>query len=172
LPANIKKGTEVVVSFNYLSSGRIHVVAEIPILNISADTAINRAEGMTRADILSWKEKLDSDADLLDSEETPKMEPQTAVPPQLKNQKPPLPAITPAIRLPDPEKPTISEIKITKQKPNRKIDIPSEEEMFLFDETSSTSTPGDSALDFLNETNKPSAGGSELDDFLSDLDVD
>ena len=172
LPANIKKGTEVVVSFNYLSSGRIHVVAEIPELNISADTAINRADGMTRADILSWKEKLDSDADLLDSEETPKMEPQTAVPPQLKNQKPPLPAITPAIRLSNQEKPNISEIKITKQKPKRKIDIPSEEEMFVFEDTSSTSTPGDSALDFLNDTNKSSAGDSELDDFLSDLDVD
>ncbi len=187
LPPDIKKGTEIVVSFNYLSSGRIDVVAEIPELNISADTAINRADGMTRADILSWKEKLASGADLLDWEESSGVESPTTPPPiaatpiaatpiaapaQPNNPKPPPTAIAPAIRLSDPVKPTIPEIKITKQKPNRKIDIPSEEEMFVFEESSPTSTPGDSALDFLSDTNQPSAGGSELDDFLSDLDID
>ncbi len=180
--AGIKQGTEVVVSFNYLSSGRIDVVAEIPELKISADTAINRADGMTRADILSWKEKLASGADLLDLEkpsiaEPPSKPPPLALPPmkatvQASSQKPPSAAIAPAIHLSDPKKQSIPEIKVTRQKTNRKIDIPSEEEMFVFEENPSTSTPGDSALDFLNDTNKPSAGGSELDDFLSDLDID
>ncbi len=186
LPTDIKKGTEVVVSFNYLSSGRIHVVAEIPELKISADTAINRADGMTRADILSWKEKLASGADLLDLEKPsiaeplsppPSKPPPLALPPmkatvQANSQTPPPAAIAPAIHLSDPKKQSIPEIKVTRQKTNRKIDIPSEEEMFVFEENPSTSTPGDSALDFLNDTNKPSAGGSELDDFLSDLDID
>ncbi|MDG1513820.1 MAG: Hsp70 family protein [Mariniblastus sp.] len=189
LPPDIKKGTEIVVSFNYLSSGRIDVVAEIPALNISADTAINRADGMTRADILSWKEKLASDADLLDFQESSENDNSATAPPplaaptvatatQLNNQKPPLAkaAIVPAIRLTNletaPEKPTIPAIKVTKQKTNRKLDIPSDEEMFVFEEKSPTSAPGESALDFLNDTSNSSAEGSELDDFLSDLDVD
>ncbi|MCP4095610.1 MAG: Hsp70 family protein [Planctomycetaceae bacterium] len=189
LPPDIKKGTEIVVSFNYLSSGRIDVVAEIPDLNISADTAINRTDGMTRADVLSWKEKLASDADLLDFQKSsesdnsatappPLAAPTVATPVQLKDQKPPLAkaAIVPAIRLTnletDPEKPTIPEIKVTKKNNNRKIDIPSDEEMFVFEEKPPTSAPDGSALDFLNDTSKSSAEGSELDDFLSDLDVD
>lgn len=185
LPAGIKQGTEVVVSFNYLNSGRIDVVAEIPELKISADTAINRADGMTRADILSWKEKLASNTDLLDLAEPAKDSSAAITPPTLasptvessKRSNPPkppraTPAIVPAIPMAVPEKPAIPEIKITKPKTKRKIDIPSEDEMFVFEESSPATTPGDSALDFLNDNKQPSAGGSELDDFLADLDLD
>ena len=185
LPAGIKQGTEVVVSFNYLNSGRIDVVAEIPELKISADTAINRADGMTRADILSWKEKLASNTDLLDLAEPAKDSSAAITPPPLasptvessKRSNPPkppraTPAIVPAIPMAVPEKPAIPEIKITKPKTKRKIDIPSEDEMFVFEESSPATTPGDSALDFLNDNKQPSAGGSELDDFLADLDLD
>lgn len=185
LPAGIKQGTEVVVSFNYLNSGRIDVVAEIPELKISADTAINRADGMTRADILSWKEKLASNTDLLDLAEPAKDSSAAITPPTLasptvessKRSNPPkplraTPAIEPAIPMAVPEKPAIPEIKITKPKTKRKIDIPSEDEMFVFEESSPATTPGDSALDFLNDNKQPSAGGSELDDFLADLDLD
>lgn len=185
LPAGIKQGTEVVVSFNYLNSGRIDVVAEIPELKISADTAINRADGMTRADILSWKEKLASNTDLLNLAEPAKDSSAAITPPTLasptvessKRSNPPkppraTPAIVPAIPMAVPEKPAIPEIKITKPKTKRKIDIPSEDEMFVFEESSPATTPGDSALDFLNDNKQPSAGGSELDDFLADLDLD
>lgn len=185
LPAGIKQGTEVVVSFNYLNSGRIDVVAEIPELKISADTAINRADGMTRADILSWKEKLASNTDLLDLAEPAKDSSAAITPPTLasptvessKRSNPPkppraTPAIVPAIPMAVPEKPAIPEIKITKPKTKRKIDIPSEDEMFVFEESSPATAPGDSALDFLNDNKQPSAGGSELDDFLADLDLD
>lgn len=185
LPAGIKQGTEVVVSFNYLNSGRIDVVAEIPELKISADTAINRADGMTRADILSWKEKLASNTDLLDLAEPAKDSSAAITPPTLasptvessKRSNPPkppraTPAIVPAIPMAVPEKPAIPEIKITKPKTKRKIDIPSKDEMFVFEESSPATTPGDSALDFLNDNKQPSAGGSELDDFLADLDLD
>ena len=185
LPAGIKQGTEVVVSFNYLNSGRIHVVAEIPELKISADTAINRADGMTRADILSWKEKLASNTDLLDLAEPAEDGSAAITPPGLPSPtvestkrsntpQPPqaTPAIVPAIPLAVPEKPAIPEIKITKQKTKLKIDIPSEDEMFVFEESSPVATPGDSALDFLDNNKQPSAGGSELDDFLADLDLD
>lgn len=185
LPAGIKQGTEVVVSFNYLNSGRIDVVAEIPELKISADTAINRADGMTRADILSWKEKLASNTDLLDLAEPAKDSSAAITPPTLasptvessKRSNPPkppraTPAIVPAIPMAVPEKPATPEIKITKPKTKRKIDIPSEDEMFVFEESSPATTPGDSALDFLNDNKQPSAGGSELDDFLADLDLD
>jgi molecular chaperone DnaK len=58
LPGDIKKGTEVMVTFNYLSSGRLEVLAEIPSLKISADSSIDRSSGMSREQVANWKQKL------------------------------------------------------------------------------------------------------------------
>ena len=142
---------------------------------------------MTRADILSWKEKLASGADLLDLEKpsiaeppstTPSKPPPLALPPmkatvQANSQKPPPAAIAPAIHLSDPKK-TIH--PGNKSHPTKKLieksTFPLKKKCLCLKKIHQPSTPGDSALDFLNDTNKPSAGGSELDDFLSDLDID
>ncbi len=70
LPADIKQGTEVIVGFNYLSSGRLQVVAEIPSLKLSADSAIDRSDGMSTEQIASWKKKIESGMEFL-LEQTP-----------------------------------------------------------------------------------------------------
>ena len=66
LPADIQQGTEVLVTFNYLSSGRLEVVAEIPSLNLSADSTIDRASGMTSQEIAIWKTRLAEGISFLD----------------------------------------------------------------------------------------------------------
>ncbi len=68
LPQDIKKGTEVVVSFSYLSSGRLEVLAQLPSLNVSANSTIDRASGMTTEQIIQWKQKLAQGASFLESE--------------------------------------------------------------------------------------------------------
>ena len=68
LPMDIKKGTEVVVSFSYLSSGRLEVLAQLPSLNVSANSTIDRASGMTADQIIQWKQKLAQGAKFLESE--------------------------------------------------------------------------------------------------------
>ncbi len=66
LPDSIRKGTEVLVTFNYLSSGRIDVVAEIPSLNLSADSTIERASGMSNTQLAEWKRRLQKGVEFLD----------------------------------------------------------------------------------------------------------
>ena len=66
LPADIKKGTEVVVTFNYLNSGRLSVVAQIPSLKLKADTTVERASGLSRNELLDWKEKIENGLGYLD----------------------------------------------------------------------------------------------------------
>jgi len=58
LPKDINKGTEVLVTFNYLNSGRLGVVAQIPSLKLKADTNIKRASGLSRTELENWKEKI------------------------------------------------------------------------------------------------------------------
>ena len=84
LPNDIKKGTEVTVTFNYLSSGRLEVLAEIPSLKISADSAIDRSSGMSRDQVDSWKRKLATGIDFLEKE--PKHEPSAGIPKQKMGQ--------------------------------------------------------------------------------------
>lgn len=68
LPPDIKKGTEVVVGFNYSVAGRLEVTARIPALNVSANSTIDRASGMTPEDIETWKNKLARGAQFIDAE--------------------------------------------------------------------------------------------------------
>jgi molecular chaperone DnaK len=68
LPANIKKGTEVLVSFSYSQAGRLDVTATIPSLGRSVNSTIDRASGMTREDIEFWKQKLSQGVGFLKSE--------------------------------------------------------------------------------------------------------
>lgn len=65
LPAGLKKGTEVVVGFNYSTAGRLEITARIPSLRVSANSTIDRASGMTSADIADWKSKLSQGLDFL-----------------------------------------------------------------------------------------------------------
>jgi molecular chaperone DnaK len=68
LPSDIPKGTEVVVSFNYSTAGRLEVNANIPSLKLSAASTIERSSGMSSADIQGWKEKLKLGAEFLQRE--------------------------------------------------------------------------------------------------------
>jgi molecular chaperone DnaK len=68
LPPDIKQGTEVVVGFNYSNAGRLEVTARIPALNVSANSTIDRATGMTAVDIENWKSKLALGAGFIHSE--------------------------------------------------------------------------------------------------------
>lgn len=174
LPPNIKKGTTVVVTFNYLSSGRLDVVAEIPELNISADSAISRAQGMTRSDIVKWKNRLAAGIEV--DELFPKKLP--------KQQKPATSSSTsakkasrvqaPKIVTPTKRKRPVEQafnINVVGKKSKPAIVIDADDEMFAFEDSPKKDDAGDSALDFLEKDDKSSgANGSSLDEFLTELD--
>ncbi len=65
LPSNTKQGTEVVVSFNYSAAGRLEVLAKIPSLELSANSTIDRAAGMTPDDLVEWKGRIASGPGLI-----------------------------------------------------------------------------------------------------------
>ncbi len=70
LPENIKKGTEVKVTFNYSHSGLLKVLAEIPALKLSADTDVDRSGGMNQEEIRAWKQRMVAGLDFLTAQPT------------------------------------------------------------------------------------------------------
>ncbi len=55
LPPGLAKGTPVVVTFRYDVSGRLDVLADIPSLEKTASSLIERARGMSPIEIEKWK---------------------------------------------------------------------------------------------------------------------
>ncbi len=75
LPDEIAKGTPVVVTFKYLSSGRLQVLAEIPSLNITAASSIDRAHGMSELEIKKWRKEIARGLEFSGAPELPPAEP-------------------------------------------------------------------------------------------------
>jgi molecular chaperone DnaK (HSP70) len=186
LPADIKQGTEVVVTFNYLSSGRLEVLAKIPSLKIVANSTIDRASGMTTAELERWKQKIVAGAAFLEAE-PPLSENRKAAHPKSVNRPPDAPAkqkTPPAKRT--PTQPLASKTN-RDNFPEIDFEINEQSGIFLFgdeeakpkigssvlaaiqneESDSKKSDIGLSALDFLNSTDtgkaKPEPGESALD---------
>jgi molecular chaperone DnaK len=59
LPPDLPKGAETIVTFQYLSDGRIAIHARLSSTDCEARTTIERAAGMTEDELRSWKDVLD-----------------------------------------------------------------------------------------------------------------
>ena len=58
LPAELPKGTEVNVSFEYAQDGRLTVSASLPSVDRNVKMTLDRAAGLSDAEIESWREKI------------------------------------------------------------------------------------------------------------------
>ncbi|MGB7346347.1 MAG: Hsp70 family protein [Pirellulaceae bacterium] len=71
LPDGLAKGTEVDVSFDYSQDGRLTVSASLPTVQREVQMALNRAAGLSDAEIQSWQKRIaDGLADPIKTEQS------------------------------------------------------------------------------------------------------
>ncbi|MGB7324930.1 MAG: Hsp70 family protein, partial [Rubripirellula sp.] len=71
LPAGLAKGTEVDVSFDYSQDGRLTVSASLPTVQRQVQMALNRAAGLSDAEIQTWQKRIaDGLADPIKTEQS------------------------------------------------------------------------------------------------------